>query len=184
MKHLILLIAGLLTITIAGCKDDDEVELKATFNMKTYEIPNQSIEYGPVKNTFTEQEPIAFDMVLTNEGIATAHIEYGSCGFDIIEIYNESGDLVYDSEVTTTGCSAQWNVKIVYRGESIGTPTLWDQELYHQDPDTGAITGTGEYLPAGDYTVKAKAYYYLGSSENEPSEIIFTDQSLTIEAAQ
>lgn len=182
MKHLILLIAGFLTITIAGCKDDN-VELKASFSMKTYEVGEQGLEYGPVKNIFVEQEPIAFDMTLTNEGLKTAHIEYG-CGFDVIEIYNEAGDQVYSSKVTTTGCSAAWNVEIVYTGESIGTPRLWDQELYHQDPDTGAISGTGEYLPAGEYTVKAKAHYYLDSSENEPSEIIFTDQSLTIEAAE
>lgn len=183
MKNWIILLAGVFAITVTACKNEDNVELKASFSMKTYEVGEHGLEYGPVKNTFVEQEPIAFDMTLTNEGLKTAHIEYG-CGFDVIEIYNEAGDQVYSSKVTTTGCSAVWNVKIVYTGESIGTPTLWDQELYHQDPDTGAISGTGEYLPAGQYTVRAKASYYLDSSENEPSEIVFTDQSLIIEPAE
>ena len=185
MKKWILLLAGILILTVAGCKDDEDApELKATFSMKTWDNVNGAIELGEVKNTFIEKENIAFDMVLKNQGTTTAHIEYASCGFDIVEIYNDDDELVYHSEVTTTGCSGQWNIKIVYSGESIGTPTLWDQEMYYQDPDTGDITGTGEYLPAGKYTVRAVARYKLNSSDADWSRIIFTDQSLTIESAQ
>ena len=184
MNKCLLLLAGILSIVVVGCKDDDSTpELKVSFSMKAWEYNNGMIELGEVKNTFSEKEPIAFDMTLTNVGLTTAHIEYG-CGFDIIEIYNEAGQQVYSSEVTTDGCSAEWHVDIVYSGESIGSRTFWDQELYHQDPTTGEISATGEYLPAGHYTVKARAHYYVDSSENEPSEIIFTDQSLIIEATE
>ncbi|GAA0208023.1 hypothetical protein GCM10009123_14400 [Kangiella japonica] len=185
MKKILLVLASLLTIGISGCKDDDnKANLKATFSLKGYEIVNGQIELGEVKNTFVEQEPIAFDMVLTNDGIPTAHIEYASCGFDIIEIGDDSGDRVFSSEVTTTGCSGQWNIKIVYTGESIGTPTLWDQEIYQEDPNTGEIIATGDYLAPGQYTVQARAKYKLDSAEADWSEISFSNQSLTIEAAQ
>lgn len=185
MKIRLLLLASLLTIGLVGCKvEDNKVDLKATFSLKGYEVINGKIELGDVKNTFVEKEPIAFDMVLTNDGIPTAHIEYASCGFDIIEIYDDSGERVYSSEVTTTGCSGQWNIKIVYTGESIGTPTLWEQEIYQEDPDTGEIIATGDYLAPGQYTVQARARYKLDSAEADWSEITFTNQSLTIEAAR
>lgn len=187
MNKWLLMLAGVIAISVTACKDDSEegsAELKASFSLKTWENDGNQLEFGPVKNTFTEEEPIAFDMVLTNEGEQTETIEYGSCGFDLIGIYNEAGENVYDSEVTTTGCSGEWNIKVVYTGESIGIPTLWDQELYEVDPNTGSVSGTGEYLPAGEYTVEAVARFQLESADAEWTEIQFTTQSLTIEAAQ
>lgn len=190
MKNWILLIAGLVVLGLTACKDNDDenqqtANLSVSFAMKTYEVGNQEITYGPDKTVFTEQEPIAFDMILTNNGPETQRVEFGGCGFDVIEIYDENGDMVYDSENTTTGCSAEWNVVVMYTGESIGTPTLWDQELYFVDPSTGAISGTGEYLQTGHYTVIAYARVHLGSSEAEPTIIpLPIEQSLTIEASE
>lgn len=186
MKNWILLIAGLVALGLSGCKsDDEETELTASLTMKTYEVGDQDITYGPDKTVFTEQEPIAFDMKLTNTGLKTERVEFGGCGFDVIEIYDSNGDIVYTSEYTTTGCSAVWNVEVMYTGETIGTQTLWDQELYNVDPDTGAISATGEYLPPGDYTVTGYAGVKLGSSEANWTIIpLPTEYSLTIEASE
>lgn len=183
MNKWLMVLVGIVAITVTACKEESgSAELKATFSLKTWEDNGNQLQFGPVKNIFSEKEPIAFDMILTNEGEPTETIEYASCGFDLIEIYDEAGEKVYDSEVTTTGCSGQWNIKVVYTGESIGIPTLWDQELYEQDPNTGAISGTGEYLPAGEYTVEAVARFQLESADAEWTEIQFSTQSLTIEA--
>ncbi|MBD3654199.1 hypothetical protein [Kangiella sp.] len=185
MKNWILLVAGLMALGLSGCKSDDETKLEASLTLKTWEIGNPEIIYGEDKTVFSEQEPIAFDMKLTNTGLKTERVEFGGCGFDVIEIYDSNGDMVYSSEYTTTGCSAVWNVEVMYTGETIGTQTLWDQELYNVDPDTGAISDTGEYLQPGDYTVIGYARVQLGSSEAEATIIpVPVELSLTIEASQ
>lgn len=186
MKKWLLTVAGVLALFLLSCKsDDEETKLSATLSLKTWAVGNPEIIYGPTKTVFSEQEPIAFDMVLTNEGFKTERVEYGGCGFDVIEIYDENGDIVYDSDNTTAGCTTEWNVVVIYTGESIGLPTLWDQELYHLDPETGAISGTGEYLEPGDYTVIGYARVKLGSSEADWTIIpLGTEYSLTIEALE
>lgn len=185
MKNWILLVAGLMALGLSGCKSDDETKLEASLTLKTWEIGNPEIIYGEDKTVFSEQEPIAFDMKLTNKGFKTERVEFGSCGFDVIEIYNESGEKVYDSRQAPVGCSAVWNIEVVYTGESIGTPTLWDQELFLIDAEGGEIGGTGEYLPPGDYTVTGYAAVKLGSSEADWTIIpLPTEYNLTIEASE
>lgn len=186
MKNWLLIIAGFFALILSACKNDDqETKLSASLTMKTYEVEDQDITYGPTKAVFSEQEPIAFDMILTNEGFKTERVEFGGCGFDVIEIYDANGDMVYSSDNTTTGCTAEWNVVVMYTGESIGQPTLWDQELYDVDPETGAISGTGEYLQPGDYTVIGYARIKLGSSEADWTNIpVPMELNLTIEASQ
>ncbi|AUD77709.1 hypothetical protein CW740_00045 [Kangiella profundi] len=186
MKNLILLAISVVVLGLLGCKnDDEETKLSASLTMKTYEVGSQDITYGPEKTVFMEKEPIAFDMKLTNTGFKTERVEFGGCGFDVIEIYDSNGDMVYSSEITTTGCGAVWYVEVMYTGETIGSPTLWDQELYNVDPDTGAISATGEYLQPGDYTVIGYAKVHLGSSEAEATIIpVPVELSLTIEASE
>lgn len=185
MKKTLVIIASLVAFQLSACKSDDKTELEATLTLKTWEIGNPEIIYGPTKTVFSEQEPIAFDMKLTNKGFKTERVEFGSCGFDVIEIYDENDVKVYDSRQAPIGCSATWNIEVVYTGESIGTPTLWDQELFLIDAEGGEIGGTGEYLPPGDYTVTGYAGVKLGSSEADWTIIpLPTEYSLTIEASQ
>lgn len=185
MKIWILLLTGFAVLGLSGCKDNDETKLEASLTLKTWEVGNPEIVFGPSKDVFTEREPIAFDLKLTNKGFKTERVEYGSCGFDVIEIHNQNREKVYDSRQAPIGCSATWNIEVVYTGESIGTPTLWDQELFLIDAEGGEIGGTGEYLPPGDYTVTGYAAVKLGSSEANWTIIpLPTEYNLTIEASE
>lgn len=185
MKKWLLLMAGLTVLGLSGCKDDDkETELSASLTMKTWEVGDPEIIYGPPKTVFAEREPIAFDMKLTNKGFKTERVEYG-CGFSVIEIYDQNGEKVYDSKQAPIGCSADWNIEIVYMGESIETIRLWDQELFLIDAEGGEIGGTGEYLQPGNYTVMGYAAVKLGSSEADWTIIpLAIEHSLTIEASE
>ncbi len=182
MKNWIKLIAGLVLLSLVGCKSDNETKLEASLTMKTWEYGNQEIIYGEDKGIFLEREPIAFDMKLTNRGLKTERVEF-TCGFDVIEIYNANGEKVYDSEQAPVGCSPSLSIEVVYMGESIGTPTLWDQELFLIDAEGGERGSTGEYLPPGDYTVTGYAEVYI---ESVGSTIIPLpkEYSLTIEASE
>ncbi|GAA4346339.1 hypothetical protein GCM10023150_07610 [Kangiella taiwanensis] len=189
MKKQILIIMSLLTIGLAGCKSDNDTELKGSMEIRKFDssfmdegYPDTSV--GEVSNTFQEQEELAFVVTLRNEGIGTEEVSW-SCRWAVVELYDATNQLIFNTEQRPIGCSAVIDYRVLYAGEEITQVLDWGQELYAYTDD-GAVLPTGEHLAAGNYTAVTKISIGLGprGSDDGYSTTLEQEQTLIIEPAQ
>ncbi|GAA4346333.1 hypothetical protein [Kangiella taiwanensis] len=185
MKSWILLLIGLITITVAGCKDNEEnSHLKVSLEIRKFD--SSKIDWtrfdayepamGELSNSFEEREELVFYLKLKNEGVATKEVSWAECPFANVKVYNSDDVMVWESYKIFCGGAAFIREFVLYAGEYKEKYFDWNQELTDQP---------GVFLPPGDYRAVTEVSYYVGPrGSREPISQTLQEQVFSVTAIE
>lgn len=185
MKSWIVLLIGLLTITVAGCKDNEENRhLKVSLEIRKFD--SSKIDWtrydgyepamGELSNSFEEREELVFYVKLKNEGVATKEVSWAGCPFANVEVYNSDDVMVWESNEIHCGGTADIKEYVLYAGEYKEYYLVWNQELTDQP---------GVFLPPGDYRAVTEVNYSVGPrGSHEPISQTLQEQVFSVTAIE